>query len=103
MDLGNQLGDVGDASANRDERHYADPGRFAIDRYPRGFADLDHMTFATGVHVCVGAHLARHMAWLMLEKLATRVSEINLVAEPERNSKTLVRSYTDLLIELVAA
>ena len=46
-------------AANHDERHYDRPDEFVIDRYPRGFADADHLAFASGVHVCLGAHLAR--------------------------------------------
>src|SRR5207302_3759050 len=42
------------ASANRDERHYADPDRFDVTRNP-----ADHVGFGAGVHLCLGAALAR--------------------------------------------
>ncbi|MFF5367186.1 cytochrome P450 [Streptomyces sp. NPDC013187] len=41
------------ASANRDERKWADPERFDITRNP-----ADHLTFGVGIHACVGQNLA---------------------------------------------
>ena len=46
-------------SGNHDDAHYDRPDEFVIDRFPRGFADADHLSFTTGIHVCLGAHLAR--------------------------------------------
>jgi cytochrome P450 len=43
------------AAANRDPRHYADPGAFDMDR-PRA---RDHLAFGLGQRLCVGANLAR--------------------------------------------
>ncbi|MCZ0991709.1 cytochrome P450 [Streptomyces diastatochromogenes] len=43
------------ASANRDERKFADPDTFDIDR-----PDLpDHLAFSLGAHYCLGTYLAR--------------------------------------------
>jgi cytochrome P450 len=43
------------ASATRDERHFADAVRFDIDRIPSGH----NLNFGYGVHSCLGAALAR--------------------------------------------
>jgi cytochrome P450 len=42
------------ASANRDERHWSDPGRFDLRR-----ATQRHVAFSRGPHVCLGAFVAR--------------------------------------------
>jgi cytochrome P450 len=42
------------ASANRDERHWADPDRFDLRR-----ATVRHLAFSRGPHVCPGAYVAR--------------------------------------------
>ncbi|MEO0580343.1 MAG: cytochrome P450, partial [Pseudomonadota bacterium] len=49
------------ASANWDERHYADADQFQVDRNPR-----DHLGWGHGAHTCAGMHLAR----LEMEALA---------------------------------
>lgn len=50
--------------ANRDERRYADPDRFDIDRDAR-----DQLAWGTGAHMCAGMHLARLEMEVMLEAL----------------------------------
>ncbi|GAA2339010.1 cytochrome P450 [Streptomyces kunmingensis] len=62
------------ASANRDERHYADPTRFDITRRPS-----DHLAFGRGEHVCVGMHLARLEMSALLERLADRVARFDII------------------------
>lgn len=54
-------------SANRDERHYADPDRFDMTRDAR-----DHLAWGTGPHMCAGMHLARIEMEVMLEALVER-------------------------------
>jgi cytochrome P450 family 109 len=52
-------------SANRDGRHFADPGRFEIDRIPNR-----HLSFSDdGNHSCLGAGLARLTARIALSML----------------------------------
>ncbi len=41
-------------SANRDERQFAEPYRFDVQRTPN-----DHLAFGHGAHFCLGVHLAR--------------------------------------------
>jgi cytochrome P450 len=59
---------VGSASANRDERVFADPDEFRPDR---DNAD-HHLTFGHGPHVCPGAGLARTVARIGMETLLER-------------------------------
>jgi len=62
------------ASANRDERHFADAARFDLARDSRG-----HVAFGFGTHFCVGAGLARLEARIALEALVTRLARIERV------------------------
>jgi beta-dihydromenaquinone-9 omega-hydroxylase len=88
-------------SANHDERHYDDPDAFRIDRFPRGFADADHVSFTTGIHVCLGAHLARVFIDVLLERFAARVATIELTGPVRRSHNALVRVIDDLPARVV--
>ncbi len=58
-------------SANRDERVFADPDRFDLDR-DQGEAGI--ASFGVGRHFCLGATLARLEARIVLEELVKRVA-----------------------------
>lgn len=60
-------------SANRDERRYDDPDRFAVTRDAR-----DHLAWGTGPHMCAGMHLARIEMEVLLEALVE--ADVELVA-----------------------
>jgi cytochrome P450 len=61
-------------SANRDERLYPDPDDFHPDR-----ANLrEHVTFGHGIHVCVGAGLARMEASAVLSTMAERLDAVQV-------------------------
>ena len=71
-------------SANRDPRKFPDPDRFNITRSSR-----DHLSFGNGVHLCLGASLARLEARLAYETLIARVHHI-------RPTGPVVRQYGQL-------
>ncbi|WP_312858017.1 cytochrome P450 [Pseudonocardia pini] len=66
-------------SANRDERVFADPDRFVVDRTPN-----DHLTFGWGVHFCMGAHLARAETAALFGQMIDRGLDVRLAAPPDR-------------------
>src|SRR5439155_23126835 len=64
------------ASANRDERVFAEPERFDVTRGAR-----DHVAFGHGIHFCVGAAVARLEARVAFEILLRRVRNPVLAEE----------------------
>lgn len=66
------------ASANRDERVFAEPYRFGIARRPN-----PHLAFGRGGHFCLGAALARLEMRVILRALAARVAAIELTGPVE--------------------
>ena len=67
------------AAANRDPAAFGDPDRFSLDRPPR-----KHLSFAVGIHVCIGAEMARLEARTALKALITRFPDLHLVDRGER-------------------
>jgi cytochrome P450 len=61
------------ASANRDEREFAEPERFDVTRSIEG-----HLTFGFGIHYCVGIHLGRLEGRIGLETLLARLPDYDV-------------------------
>ncbi len=61
------------ASANRDERQFADPDQLDLAREPNR-----HLSFGLGVHFCLGAPLARLEGQLAVNTLLRRTSGLRL-------------------------
>lgn len=73
-------------SANRDEQVFDEPHRFDIHR-----SNADHhLAFGTGVHFCLGAHLARLELRAFLAELLPRLETVELDGEPEQIVSTFV-------------
>lgn len=58
--------------ANRDPDHFTDPDIFRPDRTNAS----DHLSFGTGRHLCLGAHVARIEIWAVLQALADRAPRL---------------------------
>lgn len=82
------------ASANRDERRYADPERFDIGRDAR-----DHVAFGYGMHLCAGMHLAKLEIATVLDILVRRVERIHIVDE-QRALHNLLRGLSRLTLRV---
>lgn len=66
-------------SANRDESKFVDANKFNIGRTPN-----PHIAFGHGIHLCLGAPLARLESKVALQLLAERYSDVKLkVAEDQ--------------------
>lgn len=63
-------------AAGRDEREFEAPKRFVVDRSPNR-----HMTFGSGIHRCLGAHIARVELRVMVDEFLARIPDFE-VADP---------------------
>jgi len=78
-------------SANRDERHYHDPDTFDIRRNP-----ADQVGFGHGIHLCVGAPLARVEMTSVLKALLRSVRTLTLTGDPTRRLNNTTRGFENL-------
>jgi len=82
-ELGGQAIRAGDrvsavlAAANRDPAHFPDPDRFDI---TRDVGAAHHAAFGRGIHLCLGAPVARLEAAVAIEAVLDRVAEPRLPA-----------------------
>jgi cytochrome P450 PksS len=65
------------ASANRDERQFANPDKLDLLREPN-----KHLSFGQGVHFCLGASLARLEGQLAINTLLRRAVGLRLAVAP---------------------
>jgi len=85
-------------AANRDERHYESPDTFDVRRNP-----ADHLGFGSGIHLCLGAPLARLEAHIALETLSQQVASIELTAQPVRTGGLLLRGASSMPVHIEAS
>ncbi len=79
---------IAHASANRDERVFPNSDTFDITRSPN-----PHLAFGIGVHLCLGATLARLEARCMFEELLRRVGHFEVCGPLVRMHSSLVNGY----------
>jgi len=85
-------------AAMHDEDVWPDAERFTIDREP-----APNLSFGRGPHFCLGAHLARLEARVVLRTLLTRFPGMELAGEPTFRPHPLVRHMGSLPVRLASA
>jgi len=83
------------ASANRDEAVFDLPDTIDFTRKPNR-----HISFITGIHVCLGATLARYEGKIAFRKLIERFPNMQPAGEPERMPLARFRGYNHLPVRL---
>jgi len=84
------------ASANRDEEAFDDPGSLNLSRRPN-----KHLGFGWGPHFCLGAALGRASLKYLLQALAESVASIETEEHPQRVYSNFLYGYRSLRTTLV--
>ena len=85
-------------AANRDAARWPDAERFEIRR-----AAQPHVAFGSGIHVCVGQHVARQEITVLLTALVARVARIELAGAAAWRVGNAVHTLKSLPLRLRAA
>ena len=85
------------AAANHDPQKFTNPHQFYIQRQ-----NNDHLAFGSGIHVCLGAPLARLEAQVAISALLARYSSIqrHSTCKPERRVLPFFSGFTSLWVHL---
>lgn len=83
-------------AANRDPRVFPEPARLDVGRENAA----EHIGFGGGIHVCIGAPLARIELDASLRALVTRCPDLELKAEPRRNPTFVIWGFEDVPLAL---
>jgi cytochrome P450 len=84
------------ASANRDPDQFPDPDAFRLDRERREIGR--HVAFGWGIHLCIGAPLARSETRIAFDRILDRLDHIELDGPVERNDSFVLHGLTELPI-----
>jgi cytochrome P450 len=95
-------GDViyaGVGAANRDPDRWDDADRVHVDRPDAAH----HVQFGSGIHHCLGAHLARLQAEVALGALVFRLDDLALAGDPVWSERMVIRGLQHLPLTYRAA
>ncbi|MFJ4208070.1 cytochrome P450 [Paenarthrobacter sp. NPDC089675] len=82
-------------SANRDPRRWENPDQFDLTRDPSG-----HVGFGFGIHQCVGQHIARLEASIILTAMAKRITSIEIAGPTRRHLNNTLRAWESLPVRI---
>ncbi|OBA64310.1 cytochrome [Mycobacterium sp. 1100029.7] len=82
--------------ANRDPALFERPAEFDITRSNA----REHLSFGSGIHICLGAALARMELHIGLQSLFARYPRLTLAGEPTMNDSMTLHGLKDLPVRL---
>ncbi|QKG18715.1 cytochrome P450 [Actinomadura verrucosospora] len=82
-------------AANRDPRQFTDPDVFDVTRPPS-----QHVAFGSGIHLCLGAHLARAEGQAVLRHLLETTGRVEVTGRPVWNTNSALRGLHHLPVTL---
>lgn len=82
-------------AANRDPRQFEEPDAFRVERNPTG-----HLAFGSGVHLCLGAHLARLEGHTVLREIVKNVDRIDILGKPAWRTNPTLRGLEKLNVRV---
>ena len=88
---------LGFAAANRDPRRFSTPERFDVTR-----PATDHVGFGSGIHFCLGSHLARVELRVLLETIVASVKRVEPTGAAVWRRNPSLRGLESLPIRLHA-
>jgi cytochrome P450 len=83
-------------AANRDPAHFDRPNEFDVRRYRPGSGAEPVMSFASGIHYCLGANLARVEGQEVFAALRRRFARVERAGEPVRRLRLTLRGFETL-------
>ncbi len=86
------------SSANFDEAVFNDPMRFDLQRDPN-----PHLAFGHGIHLCLGANLARLEARVFFEEFFRHFSDIQMSGEPVYIRSNSIHGFKEMPVTLTPA
>lgn len=80
-------------SANRDPKVFNDPDHIDLERFPNR-----HVAFGTGIHRCLGSHLARLIFQVVLRQVLTRMPDLKV--DRAQSHRITDRAHTNAFIAM---
>jgi len=84
-------------SANRDETYFEDGNTFRIER-PNA---RRHLAFGSGIHRCLGSHVAELQIRILWEEILKRFKRIEMTGEPKRKLSNFSAGYDDVPVRII--